>query len=404
MDLLKNRFLFYPLLFLAGAFCLDKIFLLPEVREYTRLWNQIEAPLYATRSDLLEQLKRDYPARQAKGERLGLILGTSRAAEFNSAEIARYVPNSYTYNFSAPLAASSYHFYWLEKILEAGIKPRFVILEADPMVFHPISIGYSLAYSYDRDFVFSNYDFNRPRLRGSKDINKAIEEAFRLQGRGFSFDETETFILKNLFALYKYPIQTAALRKNGKKLTMPAVEKDGKLVPVTPDSKWSQTINLTGREFRRWMLKRLNDVNRNNLGGIPNMLLFAVPPRELEERSRADAKKYLSAYKPAPTQIIFFKRILATLARHNVKTVIYWPLVTPLYRKEMEKKGLVTGFQVPIRKEIQRLETKHKNVWIRLKDPDKSPELTCRSFVDSNHLSGRCYNELTSYLLGDLKL
>ncbi|MBI3394677.1 MAG: DUF1574 family protein [Spirochaetia bacterium] len=186
MDLFKNKFLWIPPLALVAVLLLDKIFLLPPVLEYTVSWMKIEPPFYRSREPLLEQLAVTYPGRKARGERLGVILGTSRTGEFSTETFARHIPKSYTYNFSAPLGCPSYHYYWLDRMLKAGALPAYVVVEAEPIMFTQNAISYSLSYSYDPVFVFSHIDWNRTVPRNVWDMKEP----------GFSFDESETYFLK----------------------------------------------------------------------------------------------------------------------------------------------------------------------------------------------------------------
>ena len=74
-------------------------------------------------------------------------------------------------------------------------------------------------------------------------------------------DEIETFLLKNLFALYKYPPDPMVIRDNNRKHPL---------------------LLKSGKEFRIEMLEKMEKANRQNLGGIPNPLLINATPEEVE--------------------------------------------------------------------------------------------------------------------------
>ena len=77
-------------------------------------------------------------------------------------------------------------------------------------------------------------------------------------------------------------------------------------------------------------------------------------------------------------------------------------MAPPPYRKVMEEVGLVKALQDFIKMEISLLKIKFPKSNIKLIDLDKSPAMKCRLFLDSHHLLGKCYNELTDHLLGGL--
>ena len=91
------------------VYAVDKIFYITWVQENTVHWQKIEPLFYESRGDLYERLRTQYPERSAAGQKLGLILGTSRAGEFDQNYIASRVPDSYTFNFSAPFSCPAFH-------------------------------------------------------------------------------------------------------------------------------------------------------------------------------------------------------------------------------------------------------------------------------------------------------
>ncbi len=372
----QSRFLWIPPLFLLLVFALDKVLLLPAVRDHTQLYKRIEPPFYESRYDLFEQLRLDYHARSARGESLGVIFGTSRAGEFNAADIARNRLGTYTYNFSAPFASPSFHYYWHHRIRRAGMKLRLAIIEVDPLLFSQQSVKYSLSYSYDPAFVWNNIDWSRGRLANPRDI----AAVFALPGSGFSFDEAETYFLKQAFAAYKYPPSLTALREN---------------------TELNPFLGRTGNQFRDWIRSKIAEANRVNLGGIPNPLVHQASPEMIERQAAQDAATYLHDYQPAPTQVIFFRRLLRELAEQGTQVVLYWPMAPAPYRRAMVERGLVRSLGAAIEGEINRVTARNPGSSVRLVDLNDDRRMDCRFFLDSHHLSGRCYPLLTRLLLQD---
>lgn len=380
MELFRNRYLMVPMLLFAVVFGVDKIFGLDAVLEYTLLWKKVEPAFYASRRPLFEQLKDDYPKRTARGERLGLILGTSRTGEFSSDDLAAIFPRSYTYNFSAPLGCPSYHAYWLDKILSAGIKPDFVIIEAEPVLFTPNAAKYSLAYSYDPVFVAKHIDLFR-------DIPADL---WTMERGTFSFDEAETYYLKEAFQLYRHPFSPANIIENEKEVTLPH-----------PTQLF---VTMKQREIRRALQADLPLINTRNLGGIPNPIGMTVPADKMEEDAENIMKMHLSGsivekngrkvFLASPTQVSFFKEMVERLAAAKIRTAVYWPLVSEPYRRRQKELGLLSGFQSDLAAFLAGVEKKFPGSRVRMVDPYPDPGVTCRKFVDSHHLSGACFGQI----------
>jgi hypothetical protein len=62
------KILLVPLALFAVVFALDKVFLLPIVRENFVSWKKIEPPFYEARRDLYDLYKRSYQADKARGK------------------------------------------------------------------------------------------------------------------------------------------------------------------------------------------------------------------------------------------------------------------------------------------------------------------------------------------------
>ena len=378
MDLFRNKYLAAPLWIFLAVFALDKIFFLPGVRDLFMPWNKIEPFFYQSRENLFKQLTREYPLRRAKKEKLGLILGTSRAGEFNNADFRRNLPGLYAYNFSAPFACPSYHYYWTERILRKGMKIKFALVEVDPLLFSRQAAVYSLSYSYDFRFMIRNWD----ATRSAKSATDA-SQAFAAPVSGFSLDEAETFLLKNLFALYRYPPNPAMMLKNLKK---------------------NKAAGATGLELRRGIEKMIRDANRGNLGGIPNPFVRVASPEKLRKEAEKDAATRLEiskkgSYQADRTQVYFFAALLELLARERVVVVLYWPLASKPYRKIMRDRGIERQLKKEIGELVNRVRKKYPGFVIRFVDPENDAGMNCRNFADSFHLSGRCYPLLTDTLL-----
>ncbi len=376
-QLIRNRFLLKPIILVAALFLLDKVFLIPEFRQHTRLFSRIEGRMYRSREDLFLQLQQEYAVRSIKNDRLGLIFGNSMTGSFSNDYIAKKIPGSYTYNFSVPQGGIAFHYYWLERILESGIRPDFIVMAAGPISFGPNIMDFAIAHSFDLPFVLRNTDFVR---------NVPADLAHYRNG-GFSFDEFETFLLKNLFAVYRYPPDFDAFRKNNEQIIIPDMERGIRM--------------YTGREVRLQMLEGIDLANRINRGGIPNPVLQPVfLPRQMEANAYVIAGQHLgSQYRMSPTQTAFFQKILEILSQHKIPAVFFWPPVHPTFRRILEERKIIPAVKDPILAMLDESLRKNPDANFKLVDYVQDYEIGCKHFSDAIHLAGGCFPALTDHLV-----
>ena len=384
MEWKKRPYLFWPLLLLALAFALDKIILLEPVRERVIPWDKIEPLIYESRIDLLEELKADLPEMQEKGLRPGLILGSSRSAEFSNEVIQKYVPGTENYNFSTPMGSPLFHYYFLDKILDEGIRPAYVLLELDPLLLSDKSMHYTLAYSLDSGFVLNHLDLDRDKPFFAYDTEDA----------GLSFDEAEVFFLKRAFAMYRFPVEIAEIKENLEEVTY--IDKG--MVIVRPK-------NDIRNEMRRLTITAIKEKN----GGIPNPIFFQIDAARMEEDAQSVFDLHFSNPQPALTQIQFFKLTLERLRKENIPALVYWPIVSPALQKKLEKQMIkgpdgkepMLAFHMRGMKQVIQNQ-KEQGGQIYLAGPEMWEPLKCRAFVDSTHISGACFDELSELIFAPL--
>ena len=377
MDFLKHKYLWYPLIALLVIVSIDKIFLLPVVLENTVLWKKIEPMFYESRYHLFDQLDDEYNQRTQDGEHLGVIFGSSRGGEFSAEDFAKARPGAFTYNFSAPLAPPSYFYYWLDRILGAGMQPGFVVVEADPLLFGRSAVNYSLSYTYDADFMLRNTD-----------VYSRSGKGFRAEGRGFTLDEAENFFLKRMFALYRYPLSLDTIEENN--------AEHSAIVPG------KGLVTIRGKDFKKNLTEIVRDANRRNLGGIPNPLKFSLPEAEIQKDADRMEELHLASGFPSTTQIIFFKKIIRRLADARVPVVVYWPLSAPQLRAKFEERNLIDTFQKDLNRFLEETRARHPDAHVEFLDPYEDESLTCRTFIDASHLSGACFPEITRRIVAKL--
>jgi len=359
MDLLRHRILLLPLFLFAILFALDKIFYIGAVRDRVLLYKKVEPDMYDSRRDLLDQLIAEHPKHINEGRRIGVILGSSRSAEFDTQEIQKILPDTATYNFSVPMGGIAHAYYYADLLKKSGIRPAFMMVEADLVNFSTPSLSFALQYDFDPLFVLEHTDFLNPDDPESG---------------GFRPDEADTFFLKYLFALYRYPLDPKNIIEN------------------------YRTVGDTGLrqiEFR-WQHKKLIELsNREHLGGIPNPLKIEADEEALSRDALMVRDRVLGDGRPSPTQLLLFKKLLAHAKREGIPLLVYKPVVSHAFEKIVQETD--GSFQ---RASVQALTDTDTFLY---SDPESERPLQCRAFVDALHLSGVCYTELTGRVFAPLR-
>ncbi|TGL90415.1 DUF1574 domain-containing protein [Leptospira congkakensis] len=361
----------YPILLAVSLFLLDKIFFLPVIVENTYSWKKIERKFYELKEDLFEVMLEEIKKNPSK--QIGLILGSSRSGEFDSEMLELFFPNTNSFNFAAPFGPPSFQAYWLERSLDAKIPLRYVLIEVDPLLFSQSAIDYSLNGSYDNEYVLKQIDFYRTRTK-----NPWVADA-----KGFSTDEVEIYLLKKLFALYKYPLDPTAIKANNKEIE----------VGFFP----GMSVGITGKDHKRNYVDKIKLVNRVKFGALPNEIKFANMDVFIERDAEAMYNQYLRGQSLAPTQIYFFKKMLERLKGTGIPVIIYFPAVSEALRKRMSTDGLLEKFNLEIKNAVS-IASKTPNSKFTVVDPNIDPRWVCKDFVDSLHLSGACFPNLLPIL------
>lgn len=361
----------YPILLALSLFLLDKIFFLPIIVENTYSWKKIERKFYELKEDLFEVMLEERKKNPSK--EIGLILGSSRSGEFDSEMLENFFPNTNSFNFAAPFGPPSFQAYWLERTLSSNLPLRYVLIEVDPLLFSQAAIDYSLNGSYDNGYVLSQIDFYRIKSKNP----------WAVDAKGFSTDEVEIYLLKKLFALYKYPLDPTAIKANNKEIE----------VGFFP----GMSVGITGKDHKRNYIDKIKMVNRVKFGALPNEIKFANMDVFLERDAEAMYNQYLRGQALAPTQIYFFKKMLTLLEGTGIPVIVYFPAVSDALRRRMSTDGLLEGFNLEIRKAVEKSQ-KVPNSKFTVVDPSSDPRWVCKDFVDSLHLSGACFPNLLPIL------
>ncbi|WP_036041338.1 DUF1574 domain-containing protein [Leptospira alstonii] len=343
IPLLRKKLLTVPLLFFIFAISLDRLLSSTWVRPYTEAG--AEYYFYEMKDRVLAALVKEKSAAN-KNEKTLIFFGTSHMGEFSLDTIRKKRTDLIVYNFSAPSAPFSYHNYNLEKLLSAGVKPDYAILEFYPDSMTDFCNRYPLRYSYDFPY-------------------------FLRYANEFSTNDWDTFLRSRVFRTTVFP------------------------------PRFKEAMARIKNPQAKEMMLRIRDLLMNESdkfnGGIPNVLLTNTPPEELEKES---AKYYNDVYRTiriSPVQKKFLFRFLETAEKNGIK-VILW---SPLLYEGLEKRVKSAEFYPTWEKIRAKITLEFKNV-VPLDMNDYRSEVKCQKYIDPHHLSGGCYPAPTAILVDRL--
>ncbi|EKR62232.1 PF07611 family protein [Leptospira weilii str. 2006001853] len=343
IPLFRKKLLAVPLLFFIFAFSLDRLLSSRWVRPYTEAG--AEYYFYEIKDKVLAALIEEKSIAEADKKVL-IFFGTSHMGEFSLDTIRKKRTDLIVYNFSAPSAPFSYHNYNLEKILSAGIKPDYAILEFYPDSMTDFCNRYPLRYSYDLPY-------------------------FLRYANEFSTNDWDTFLRSRVFRTTVFPPRF--------KEAMARIK----------DPRSKETM-LKIRDL-------LMSESDKYKGGIPNVLLTNTPPEKLEEESEKYYNDVYRYIRISSVQRKFLFQFLETAEKNGVKVVLW----SPLLYEGLEKRVKSAEFYPTWEKLRKQIISEFKNVY-SLDMNDFRNEVKCRKYIDPHHLSGGCYPEPTAILIDRL--
>lgn len=338
----QKKFLFYPVLLFLGIYFFDKLFGLEIVRNYTE--SRPEFTFYECKKKLLEQLKTFQ--KNKKEEKLLVLFGTSHMGEFSKDYIQSKKPDLVTYNFSAPMATPSYLLFNLTQIIKSGIKIDYAILEIIPETSKEEANEYALKFSYSYEFIFKYWNF-------------------------FSRSELESFFVSNQFLMYRFPVKLNVLSERIK--------------------------NKKSLQMRDFFLKKVNEAVEKNFGGIPNLFSYEPNEEDLKKEAEEFYSLHYSNYIESEAQKKSIEEFIKIAKENKIKLYIYRPILSKPYQDKLNQNKNYNSF-------IEEKNLYFKKEAVPIIDLTNYLErIKCKKFMDVHHLSGACYNEITDFVLKELK-
>ncbi|MBE7413598.1 MAG: DUF1574 domain-containing protein [Leptospiraceae bacterium] len=336
----KNKFLLYPIFLFTIIFLFDKIFFLEEVKSYLK--TDFTYIYYETKKTLLQNLVKENSSRKKK---LMIVLGSSRLLYFDAKDLSDFYPDWDIYNFSSAVTTPAYYLFYLEKILENGIRPDLILLETDPNQFNENSKvfrGSNLTYSFDLPFVFK-------------------------YATAFGKDNLSFYLGKTFFGVSKNkPYLNVALKRLS----------DPRFIAVAE----------MGKTTKKFLL----DNKGNALSPIENYVEkdFGI----LEATSQRTIDWLFSNYRDSKMQYYFFEEILRKIASEKIPLLIVWPQSSIPMQQKLKSSKFVTNWE----EKTKKLTSTYN---FEILDMDNTKEYYCNSFADGGHISKDCYHPFMRFVM-----
>ncbi len=336
----KNKFLLYPIFLFIAIFLFDKIFFLESVKSYLK--SDFTYIYYETKKELLQILVKENASKKRK---LMIVLGSSRLLYFDAKDLADFYPDWDIYNFSSAVTTPAYYLYYLEKILDSGVRPDLVLLETDPNQFNESSKvfrGSNLTYSFDLPFVLK-------------------------YATAFGKDNISFYLGKTLFGVSK---NKPHLEVAVKRLSDPRF----------------LAIAEMGKTTRKFLL----DNKGNALSPIENYVEkdFGV----LEATSQRTIDWLFSGYRESEMQYYFFETILRRISNEKIPLLIVWPQSSLPMQKKLKNSTFVKTWEEKTGKLVGSYN-------FEILDMDNTAEYYCNSFADGGHISKDCYHPFMRFVM-----
>lgn len=332
----EKRFLLYPVFFIVLVIFLDKIFLLEFFQE--RFLQKGNPVFYLHRKLLFGELKNN-PAISEGTKKLALVLGDSRSYPFANVGLSVSDQKIWDiYNFSGPQAVPMYSLYWLERILEAGINPRMIVLSLSPEAFDD-----SKGMIYD------------PFLRLGSD------EKFRTKyWDRIPFEDRYSFYMDRLFVFRSIQFDYKLFFNRLKSKTFHEYH---------PDTNEDMMILKMGK------------------GEYLAYGAFANVDSKLKKDAIRIQGIYLNKFSLDETQFFFVEKIMELAKKNNSRLVVVWPRVYKEYRKYYYDLDLESRWW----NRIETMAKRYDAVPMNFNDDRVG---TCDLFNDASHQSVHCFQKI----------
>ena len=338
----KSAFLYFsPILILILIICIDRLFTIQSIRRLTE--TRAEYYFYQIREKLIPANVKEQ--KENPNQSTLFILGTSHLGELSTEVMEKSRPDLLPYNYSTPSAPFSYYYYIFSKAIDKGVTPKYLVLEVFPFSATKEANFYALRYSYDWNF-------------------------FRREFYHFDWNEKDTFLRSQFFETQKFPFRLSEAIKRFK------------------DPSQAQIFEM--------LRDRIENDYKKNRGGIANDLIHNIPPEKLQLESESYYRSTLANLQFSEDQFYFLEQVFKKAEEHKIPILVVETIQYPALYELIQN----APFQIVWNFRMSLFKNKYKFTYLKFQEYEK--ELDCKYFIDSHHLSGKCYEKPTEILMKNL--
>lgn len=388
MYYLRAPYLLTPILALAIFLALDKIFLLPEVRD-----NFIQPGgmmYYRQRAEQIGRMRAELPT-LAAGLQTAAVFGDSRSFALGQLMArstyarARVKSEWRIYNFAGPQAVPTYHAYLAEKLFSGIERPDYLILGLSPDGFNRnagILGDPVLKFGVDADFIERHRS-----LIPAKDYATYLDSRrFALMGLNFS--------VKALYRRIRGELQGAAPPPTlAEQLQVQAMMKDWEIAPGEADAFAEAMLRPQRDSFADYSLAASPERLRLDAAlGAQYQWAGAVDDASLKRETERLVDFYLKGFSPSQEQFFYLQKTLDRAALSGARIVVFWPRVNPHLRAAYEREPRIRA----VWRRIVEMTEARGGAAIDLNEPGR---MACDNYYDASHMSYTCFPEVAAVLL-----
>ncbi|MEM7184799.1 MAG: DUF1574 domain-containing protein [Spirochaetota bacterium] len=352
--MLKNRFLFLPVLMFLLVFLIDKLMLLEKVQTYFS--KTLSEANYLHKPILFQELQEYLQKKDRK--KVLVYFGNSRGLLFNNKYIAEHYPDWLLFNFSVPGGTPDYSYFWLEQFQEKDVRPDFILLD-------------NSVESYNLD----------AKIKIDEVLVNGLTLAFVLRHYSrYTKEDVSNLIAKRMFPSYQYrPNPKTALKR---------MKNDFEILHGF--RYWRERVRIRLQEERG---SAAAELSQNPVSSEENIKAIAD----------GDFKSYMSPFRFNHNMLFFLENSISTVKEMKIPLAIIWVKVAPYYLHLMKTKKVPPKAGSPERlvvyeKWSKELSELYKKIQVSFWNMNEDPKYQCNQFADASHMATSCYPDYTDYI------
>ncbi|MCB1174849.1 MAG: DUF1574 family protein [Leptospiraceae bacterium] len=393
--MLKKAYLLTPVLFVLILFTLDKLLLLPEIRQHLI---QGSGMIYYEQRKLQIEAQKEALQKSAHPE-LGLaIFGDSRSLALGEMtllgdpELMQKYSDFTIFNFSSPQAIPAWHAWLAEKVFSLPVRPKYLLIGLSPETLNKKAALMQrplMAHGLDGDFVrryqpvIDQQDlafWHQTRMFAAYSYGFSFK-LFRQRLAGGFGEENHKGLMQQLVNM--------RLMHQGRQASV--ASNPAQLIWLYQQLAESLEPNMLHYSLAQSAWRHVLDMGRGSYYGWVEI----ASQKDLKDETDRLEQIYLQNFDTDNAQFYFLDRTLQLARQSGTQVLIYWPRVNPYMRDRYLEYPVLQSIWTVIRS----LAEKYAVKVFDLNDPTA---MQCDRYYDASHMSALCFPEMQKVLMKKL--